>query len=177
MSPASSIGWVSLAVGLAVAASAPRAGEPRTLRKEVVVAAPIDAVWRAWTTAEGLRFVSEVSNVELRVGGPYEWFLDGEPDANGRRGGQGAKVLAFLPREMLAFDWTFPPAVPSLRSAGKKTQVVLLFDDLGDGRVRVRFAQHGWGEGEDWDAGYAYFDRAWSHVLERLKTTLEATGG
>ncbi len=45
--------------------------------------------------------------------------------------------------------------MPSLRGAGATTQVVVLLDDEGAGQVRVRLAQHGWGEGEDWDAGYA----------------------
>jgi uncharacterized protein YndB with AHSA1/START domain len=145
----------------------------RILRKEVVVHASVGDAWHAWTTAEGLKFISAQSNVELRIGGPYEWFLDLPADADGKRGGQGARVLAFLPMAMLAFTWTFPPAVPSLRHAGATTQAVVLFDDLRDGTVRVRFAQHGWGEGADWDAGWAYFDAAWNKVLERLKAQLE----
>lgn len=153
----------------------PAAGQERILRKDVIVRAPLASVWHAWTTADGLRFVSDSSRVELRVGGPYEWFLNGEPDGRDRRGGAGAQILAFLPMEMLAFDWTFPPAVPALRNADAKTQAVVLFDDLGDGTVRVRFAQHGWGEGDDWDAGYTYFDRAWTFVMDRLKKTLEGT--
>ena len=34
-------------------------------------------------------------------------------------------------------------------------------------------AQLGWGEGEDWDQGYAYFDRAWDWVIGRIKESLE----
>jgi len=162
----------SIAVGVAMANDEEVKG-PRILRKEVVVRASVGDVWHAWTTAEGLKFISAQSNVELRIGGPYEWFLDLPADADGKRGGQGARVLAFLPMEMLAFTWTFPPAVPSLRHAGATTQAVVLFDDLGDGTVRVRFAQHGWGDGADWDAGWAYFDAAWSKVLERLKAHFE----
>lgn len=157
---------------LALPLSSSDAAEPRILRKEIVVEAPPAEVWHAWTTVEGAAFVSRASNIELRIGGPYEWFLD-VADEEGKRGGAGSKVLAFLPQEMLAFDWTFPPAVPTLRRQGAKTQAVVLLDDLGDGRTRVRFAQHGWGEGEDWDAGWDYFDRAWGYVLERLKATLE----
>ena len=40
--------------------------------------------------------------------------------------------------------------------------------------VRIHLAQHGWQEGEDWDEGYAYFDQAWSWVLDTMKKTLEA---
>ena len=142
------------------------------LEKEIVIEAPRASVWKAWTTEEGLSFLSRKSNIELRLGGPYEWFLDLEPDSRGRRGSQGAQVLAFLPEEMLAFTWTFPPDVPSLRFADETTQVVVLFRDEGTG-TRVRFVQHGWQEGADWDQGYAYFDAAWDYVLKSMKTHLE----
>jgi len=164
----------TLLVALVAAAGAvsTAADGPRMLRKEIVIQAPLDSVWNAWTTAEGLRPISAQSNVELRPGGPYEWFLDGPADEHGKRGGQGARVLAFLPKEMLAFDWTFPPAVPSLRDADAKTQVIVFFKQDGEG-VHVRFVQHGWQEGEDWDRGYAYFDKAWDYVLQKMKEHLE----
>ncbi len=148
-------------------------GGERILRKEISIHASLDRVWRAWTTADGLAPVSAKSNVELRVGGAYEWFLSGEPDENGLTGGQGSKVLAFLPQEVLAFDWTFPPSVPNLRAARAKTQVVVQLDQPSEGVVRVRFAQLGWQEGEDWDRGYAYFDTAWDWVLAEMKRSLE----
>ncbi len=164
---------------LAAATALPVTGEDamgRILRKEVVVEAPLAAVWHAWTTADGLRFASAASRVEMRPGGRYEWFLDGPADARGRRGSEGSRVLAFLPREMLAFSWTFPPDVAELRAAGATTQVVVLLDDLGDGRVRVRLAEHGWGDGPAWNAGWRYFDRAWSLVLDRLAAHLASAG-
>jgi hypothetical protein len=37
----------------------------------------------------------------------------------------------------------------------------------------VRFAQLGWQNGEDWDRGYAYFDKAWDWVLAEMKKNLE----
>ncbi|MCG8369668.1 MAG: SRPBCC domain-containing protein [Proteobacteria bacterium] len=150
------------------------AGDERIMFKTVDVEAPIDTVWDAWTTEEGLTFISSRSNVELRSGGPYEWFLDLEPDSNGRRGGEGSRVLAWVPLRMLAFSWTFPPDVPELRDAGETTQVVVFFDEVNAGKVRVRLFKHGWQDGEAWRRGWDYFDRAWSIVLERLKAELEA---
>ena len=148
----------------------------RVMTKEILVQAPIEAVWHAWTTAEGLSFVSGKSNVDLEVGGRYEWFLDLEPDEQGRRGSEGSKVLAWSPKKMIAFSWTFPPDVPELRYAGEMTQVVVLFDEQDDGQVRVQLNMHGWQDGEAWDRGWAYFDRAWDLVLGRLKVVLEVDG-
>lgn len=147
--------------------------DEQVLRKEITIHADLDEVWRAWTTEDGLAPVAGRSNVELRIGGSYEWFLDLEPDEDGLRGGEGSRVLAFLPGEMLAFDWTFPPSIPSLRKARAKTQVVVRLDRIGEGAVRVRFAQLGWEDGEDWERGYAYFDAAWDWVLKTMKESLE----
>ncbi len=145
----------------------------RVMVKEVTVNAPLDAVWQAWTTAEGLTFVSAKSNVELRRGGPYEWFLDLPPDENGKRGGEGARILAFHPMQMLAFSWTFPPAVPELRNADETYQVIVYFKDNGDGTITVQLNAHEWQEGATWDRGWEYFDSAWDSVLERLRAHFE----
>lgn len=149
------------------------ADDERVLTKSIDIGAPIETVWNAWTTESGLSFASGKSNVELVIGGPYEWFLDLEPDENGLRGSEGSRILAWVPRRMLAFSWTFPPDVPELRDAGETTQVVVFFDDLGNDRVRVRLYKHGWKDGESWRRGRDYFDRAWSIVLDRLKSELE----
>jgi uncharacterized protein YndB with AHSA1/START domain len=87
----------------------------RTLEKQVSVPAPIADVWTAWTTAEGVTsFSAPAANIELRIGGPYEWLfmLDAPP---GERGAEGCTVQAFLPPRLLAFTWNAPR--PSRRCA------------------------------------------------------------
>lgn len=158
---------------LATVALTANAISPDMLEKEVTISADIAEVWRCWTTAEGLSFVSAKSRVGLQVGGPYEWFLDLDADEQGRRGSEGSRILAFLPEKMLAFAWTFPPDVPELRYAGETTQVVVLLDDAGDGLTRVRLYVHGWRDGEPWERGWKYFDNAWGYVLAALKSHLE----
>jgi len=147
-----------------------RADQARSLDKEALVNASLDEVWHDWTTSEGIAsFFTEDCRIELALGGPYELYMGmTEPDESGKRGSEGCKVLSYIPKEMLSFEWRFPPKVMSLRKAGAKTHVVLRFQPEGEG-VRVRFTQLGWREGEDWDAGYAYFDRAWTWVLDQEK--------
>lgn len=141
----------------------------RILHKEVVVPATRAQLWRAWTTREGMaEWWVKHSLIELRVLGRFELHI--KPDApEGQRGAEGCRVLSYLPQEMFSFEWNFPPKVPSLRDSGAKTHVVLHFDDLGNGQVRVRLDQLGWQDGADWQAGYAYFDNAWAYVLNLLK--------
>ena len=54
---------------------------------------------------------------------------------------------------------------------------MVYFEDIGGGQVRVRFSQSGWGEGKDWDQGFAYFDQAWGWVMEQLEAHFEGEVG
>lgn len=151
-----------------------RVATERILRKEVVVSATPEQVWQSWTTEEGIaRFFSPQSKIELRIGGEFGIYFNGVADETGKRGAEGSQILSYIPNELLAFDWGFPPKVSSLRRSGAKTQVILRFEDLGDGTVKVKLAQLGWQNGENWNQGYEYFDQAWSRVLGRLKAHLE----
>ncbi|HKQ46483.1 MAG TPA: SRPBCC domain-containing protein [Phycisphaerae bacterium] len=148
----------------------------RILRKEVIVSATLDDVWKCWTTEEGIAtFFSPESKIELKLGGAFDIYFKGPADETGKRGAEGAKILSYIPNEFLAFDWGFPPKVPGLRRTGAKTQVMIRFEDVGDGKVKVKFAQLGWKKGREWDEGFAYFDQAWSYVLNNLKEHFEKT--
>ena len=139
----------------------------RAVRKEVVVTAPLADVWRSWTTSEGIKgFLGVNSRIELDIGGAFEMYF--APDApEGQRGGETCKVLSYLPQRMLSFSWNAPPDFGHLR--GKHTWVVLEFQELDGGKVNVRLTHLGWGQGDDWNKLYDYFDRAWGGVLGALE--------
>lgn len=160
------------------ATTATNAGEPaaegatqRVLAREVRVAAPPERVFAAWTTEEGTRtFFAPAARIEPRVGGPYEIYF--APEApEGSRGCDTCRVLELDPPRRLAFSWIFPPSLPSIRSEETRVEVTLTPERDG---TRVLLTQTGWRSGEDWDEGYAYFDRAWALVLSRLAQSFEA---
>ena len=147
----------------------------RILHKEATVASPIDRVWWAWTTSEGMAsWWAKTSWIELRVGGPFELYflLDGR---RGMQGSEGCRILSYRPNEMLSFSWNFPPSIPEIR--GEHTWVVLKFVRLGQSKTKVVLDQLGWKKGHSWKAGWKYFDEAWATVLQRLKTRLPAVEG
>ena len=135
----------------------------RILTKEVIVTASIDSVWQAWTTTEGANsFFSPNADIDLRIGGKYGiYFLMDAPE--GSRGSEDCHILSFLPKKMLSFEWNAPPSFGNIRF--EHTRIVLLFEELPDGKVKVTLSQLGWGKGENWDKLYDYFDKAWGYVL------------
>jgi uncharacterized protein YndB with AHSA1/START domain len=139
----------------------------RILRKETLVPATLEEIWHAWTTTEGTKtFFAPQARVELAVGGTYEILFNLDAP-EGSRGSEGCVVLSFLPLEMLSFSWSAPPEFGELRSW--HTIVVLGFEHVEPGKVKVVLWHHGWGKGEDWNRLYDYFDKAWSYVLSNLK--------
>lgn len=172
---------VAVAIGLSVrvaggesSGSTPARPAPgKAISKEVTVAASRAEVWKAWTTNEGAQtFFAPKTNIELAFGGMYEVLF--RPDAPaGQRGDEGTHTLSYVQGEMVSFEWSFPPSIPSLRNAGVHTFVVIQLADAGEGRTRVRLTHAGWCEGEDWDKGYAYFESAWDIVLGRLVERFE----
>lgn len=140
----------------------------RSLHKKREVKASVNEVWQKWTTHEGLKTFLGVDNkIELTPGGPFEiYFLMDNPP--GLRGGEGNKVLSFLPQQMLSFTWNAPPTIPEVRDHEHKTWVVVTLKVVDEQTTKVTLDHLGWLDGEKWDETYIYFDRAWDIVLDSL---------
>ncbi len=134
--------------------------DPRILRKEVITSALIADVWTIWTTPEGITsFLAPKANIKLEVQGPYEIFFDPEAPL-GFRGTEGCKLLGFDPMKILSAEWKAPPEFPNVRR--QNTRVDIYFERV-EALSKVRVEHSSWQEGEEWDAAYEFFDRAWIH--------------
>lgn len=138
---------------------------------ETTVSLSVKTVWELWTTSEGLaKWLVPNSNVELRLGGPYEFLFVPENDP-GQQGGEGNKVLSFVPNRMLSFTWNAPPTLPYTRN--RHTFVVVDLAQVEAG-TRVRLTHLGWPteEADDhpaWPKTIEYFELAWNSVFEALE--------
>ena len=141
--------------------------QERYVDKEVRVKAPVDAVWQAWTTSEGIKsFFAPDARVEARVDGPFEIYIN--PLAPpGQKGADDMRILALQDRKMLTFTWNAPPSLPEARA--QRTYVTVRFKPIGDNETLVTLHHGGWGDGGQWDQAYAYFDKAWGNVLANLQ--------
>lgn len=159
-----------VAVMLLVLASVAMAQE-RALTKEVIVPAPIDAVWQAWTTRDGIvSFFAPDAEIEPRVGGAFHVHMD--PLAQpGLKGADEMRYMALQPPTMLSFDWNAPPHLAQVRQ--QRTFVVVRLKDIDGKSTKVSLHHTGWGDGGEWDQTYTYFDRAWGNILGNLKKRYE----
>lgn len=146
-----------------------RGPDVRMFTKQRAIAATAEEVYDAFATGAGVINAWNpgdermVANIDQAIGGRYEWLFDGEIGSN------GCQVLSYIPGEMISFSWNSPPGQTT---RGRHTWVVVQIDG-GDDATDVTLTHAGFGEGEDWDETYAYFDRAWDVVLDRFKEHLE----
>ena len=143
---------------------APLPGE--TLRLTHRFAAPRDAVFRAWTSADELALwfgptyaKARKVEVDLRVDGRYSMELHHE---DGSVYPLSGRYLEILPPERLVFTWAWGAG----EIAHVETQVTMLFAEVGDGTeltlihegLPSQTAREKHGEG--WTACFASLDRA-----------------
>ena len=145
----------------------PALAQERQIVKEVVVKAPVPAVFNAWTTSEGLAsFFAPEARVEARSGGPFEVYFNPYAPA-GSKGADDTRVMAVQQDRMISFTWNAPPHLPETRA--QRTLVIVRTTPAGEGQTKVTLTHVGWGEGGQWDQTFAYFDRAWGGVLANLQ--------
>ena len=147
-------------------ATATAHAQERHIAKEAVIKAPLAAVWKAWTTNEGIQsFFAPEAVIEARPGGAYSVHFN--PYAQpGLKGADDMRVLAVQENQFLSFTWNAPPHLPQARE--QRTAVFVRFNAVDEGRTRVSIAHYGWGSGGQWDEAFNYFDKAWGNVLANL---------
>jgi uncharacterized protein YndB with AHSA1/START domain len=145
------------------------AAEP-AISLSVTVKAPVSAVWKAWTTNDGLTsFFAPEAEVDARPDGAFHIFMDpyGKP---GMKGPDTMQVLALEPEQMLSFTWNAPPQLPQARA--QRTVVILRFAPSGD-NTELTLSHVGWGSSGEWPKARAYFEKAWPNVLKNLQIRFE----
>ncbi len=146
---------------------------------EALIAAPREQVYSWYSTSAGWKASLGLdSNIEPRIGGPFEVYF-GKDHPAGQRGSEGCTVLSFVPNEMFSHSWNAPPTIPHCRDGGLHTWIVVRFEEVGPALTRVRLTHQGFSENAaketespfraDWLKTRAYFMNAWPRVLDALK--------
>ena len=164
--------WIALPLVAALCLPPHAPAVERAIDKEVVVPAPIQEVWQAWTTRAGIEsFFAPEAEIDARVGGAFHIHINpyAEP---GMKGADDMRYMALQAPTMLSFDWNAPPSLPEVRR--QRTFVIVRLGAVDGGATRVTLHHTGWGNGGEWDRTYAYFERAWGNVLSNLKVRFES---
>jgi uncharacterized protein YndB with AHSA1/START domain len=153
-------------VSLLLAASPPiSAAEP--LVAEAIVNAPLDAVWRAWTTVDGIQsWMVAKADIDLRIGGLWRTSYTREADLAGDTAIHH-RILALDPGRMLAFQTVRTPANFPFPGILRTWTVVYLAAENG-GRTRVTVRMLGYGDDEQSLKMRAFFEKGNQATVEAL---------
>jgi uncharacterized protein YndB with AHSA1/START domain len=143
------------------------ASERKLVTQGVVDATPHE-LWQAFTVdSEIVKWMVPVAHMDLKIGGTLETSYDqnakiGDPN-NIRH-----KILSYEPDRMLSFTFTMPKLFPKAHEENGHW-VVVNFEPLTAHKTLVTETIYGWGEGEDWDKAYAFFDKGDAWTMSELE--------
>ncbi|MFC4410911.1 SRPBCC domain-containing protein [Chungangia koreensis] len=145
--------------------------------KEVLISAPIDLVWYAWTISERVsEWFAPQAIVDPHEGGAYElYFIPGNTDMMNTK---GCKITQLKREEQLQFTWKGPDQFANLMNDEERLTVVKVeFNKIDEKTSRVVIEHSGFQEGDQWKEAIEWHKMAWNGVLDSLKTALEKGEG
>lgn len=156
---------------LLTVAAATRADETRQIN-EGVIDAPVEEVWKAFATKEGLeKCVVAKADVKLCIGGWMKTHYSPQGEL-GDKGSIEHLILAYEPNRMLAYRCVKTPEKFPFKEAMKKNWTVIYFEPLDAGKTKLRIVGCGYDSTEESRKMKQYFDKgnAWTidHVREKL---------
>jgi uncharacterized protein YndB with AHSA1/START domain len=136
------------------------------LVSEAVLNAPVEAVWKAWTTKAGLEaWLVGKTQIDLKVGGIWLTNYNKESDLKDDSTIEQT-ILAFDPGRMLAFRTSKAPAnFPHPKIT--QTWTVLYFESAGSGKTRLTARMFGFDEDEQSQRMRAFFERGNRFELDK----------
>lgn len=144
-----------------------RAAEPLVV--EGVVEGPIDEVWGAFATSEGLRsWMAPHAEIDLRVDGLMR--TNYRPEGSlGDRTTIVNRVLAFEPLRMLSIRVASPPEGFPFPDAVKAMWTVMYFDRLDARRTNLRVVSLGFTDDEQSAKMRAFFEKGNDFTLRKVQ--------
>lgn len=159
-----SFGWL---IVMALAAGA--AAQTTPLVSEGVVAGPVEKVWAAFTTAEGLKsWMVAHAEFDLRIGGKMRTNYSKE----GTLGDAGTienTILAYEPLRMLSIKVSKPPEDFPFKQAVEKMWTVVYFEPLAPDRTRVRTVCMGFTDDEESQKMRKHFEWGNAWTIKKLQ--------
>lgn len=135
-----------------------------SIRDQINIAAPIRAVWRALTTAEGLEaWLADQARVEARKGGR---LVLGTEDEEGKMVEERGMFHELRPTRIIEIAW-------DTTSPGPDRGTRLQFQVARDGDETRVLLQHSGSGVLDEEEGRAATERRWRLALKTLRRSLE----
>ncbi len=142
------------------------------LIQEVSFEAPIEDVWRAYTTAAGwTAWASPKAQVDLRVGGTILTAYQGEI---GDSSTNTPHIVNYVPERLLTLRAELSSSWPEImQEDAERLSNVILFDEIADGVTRIQSYGIGYTDAPEYDQLMGFFIKANEGLYQNLRAYLE----
>jgi uncharacterized protein YndB with AHSA1/START domain len=154
---------------MAIFPFASRAQDDNRLVHEGIVNAPVDQVWAAFTTSEGLEsWMASHAKIDFKIGGTMKSQYDPKGTIDDAKAIENT-ILSYEPLRMLSFKVTKAPDTFPFPNAIKSMWTVVYFIPEGDKATRVREVSMGFGSDDESKKMREFFNRGNAFTLQRLQ--------
>ena len=158
--------WV---LAFLLASGAAQAADEVSFVNEGVIPAPIDEVWKVFSTSEGYKALGPaLAEIDLRIGG----LIRSRYRADGTLGDAETienVILAYEPPTMIAMRIHKTPATFPFKEAWKQPWTVMTLTPLDGGRTHLRVTSLGYGDDEESLAMRRFFEAGNRQTIETLR--------
>jgi uncharacterized protein YndB with AHSA1/START domain len=141
---------------------------------EGIVAAPIETVWNAWTTSEGLRsWLAPHADIELKIGGRMRSNYNAQGSLDDAQTIENA-ILSYEPLRMLSIQVSKAPDGFPFADTIRDMWTVIYFEPRARNQTLVRVVALGFIAGEQSQAMRAFFDRGNALTIQQLQARIGA---
>lgn len=112
-------------------------------------------------------WLTQVADVEPKVGGKYELFWNPEDKENDST--IGCKILALHPSKFLSFEWKGPRQFKHFMNEVRPLTNVVIFLIPCQECTEVHLLHTGWRDTSEWEEARQYFVKAWTIALSELQ--------
>lgn len=113
------------------------------------------------------KWLTEVADVERKVGGKFELFWNPKDRENNST--IGCRILALQPNKFLCFEWKGPKQFKHFMNERRPLTNVVVFFVLHEEEIEVYLLHTGWENTEEWEEARQWFDKSWATAFSELQ--------
>lgn len=144
------------------------------LAQELVIQAPLDRVWEAYTSEKGWKaWVAPIVEIDFKVGGTIKTHYD-PASSIGDPGTNQITIVNYVPETLLTLQADLTDNWPHfMKEDQARLYNVIFFEALDRNRTRVMSYGSGYRNNEDYRNLMDFFIQANTTTMEKLKKYLE----
>jgi hypothetical protein len=141
----------------------------RFLRFEIVVNTTIDETWKIIATEEGIKkWMAPVAFLDLKIGGMLKTNYN-ETAKIDDKGTITLGIINYIPSEIITYKITLNELfAEKCRREDKNLQHIIQLKSLGSNKTKIISTMSGWGQGNEWDEAYSFFEKGNEWAFQKL---------